>query len=101
MSLTETPPPERKQSLFNMTLAIITGQVGCITLAIILAALFLGLWIDSRLATKPTFTLILVIGSIPVSLLVMIFLVRKAVSKIKTGTVRKNEQEENTRGKDR
>lgn len=43
-------------------------QVGCMTVVIVLLALGAGLWLDSRLGTKPWFTLGLVLASIPVSL---------------------------------
>jgi hypothetical protein len=47
------------------------AQVGCGTVVIILAFLALGLWLDSQLATKPLFTLICLVGSIPFTGLVI------------------------------
>ncbi len=73
----------RKQAILNVTLAIAAGQVGCATLIIVLVAVLGGLWMDSQLGTRPTFTIILVLISIPVSLLVMLFLARAAVGRIK------------------
>lgn len=69
-----------------MTLAIIAGQVGCLTLIIILAAVIAGLWLDNTYGTKPTFTIGLLLASIPVSVVVMFFVVRAAVARIKTGS---------------
>jgi hypothetical protein len=45
----------RAQSAFNLTLAAVVGQVGCLTLVIILGAILGGIWLDSRFDTKPLF----------------------------------------------
>ncbi|OJX47362.1 MAG: hypothetical protein BGO78_18030 [Chloroflexi bacterium 44-23] len=74
---------ERKTRILNLTLASVAGQVGCVTLVIILAAVFGGLWLDNYYQTKPIFTIGLLIVSIPLSLAVMILVVRFAISKIK------------------
>ena len=74
---------DRMQYAFNMTLAAVAGQVGCLTLIIIFASLFSGLWLDSQFATRPLFTVLLLIGSIPVTLVTMFWVVRKATSHIK------------------
>ncbi len=47
------------------------AQVGCGTVVVILAALALGLWIDHHFGTRPWATLTLILGSIPLSLLVV------------------------------
>jgi len=75
--------PERKQSFINLTLAIVAGQVGFLTLVIVLGAVLGGLWLDSRLGTRPLATLFLVVLSIPVSVVIMVVVVRSAVSRIK------------------
>ncbi len=59
------------------------GQVGCVTLVIVILVILLGLWLDQRLGTRPVLTLILVFGSIPVTIFTMLFLVRKGVDRIK------------------
>jgi len=48
------------------------AQIGCLTVVIILGALALGLWLDSRFDTRPWFTLGLVLASIPVSLIALV-----------------------------
>jgi hypothetical protein len=75
-----------KQYWLNLTLAGIAGQVGCVTLVIILAAVLGGLWLDNHFQTRPVFTLVLIVASIPVSLLAMLYIVRLVTSKIKTGS---------------
>lgn len=76
--------PDRKQYWLNLTLAGAAGQVGCVTLIIVIAAVLGGLWIDSLLNTRPVFTLILLVASIPVSLGVMLYTVRLLTNKIKS-----------------
>jgi MFS family permease len=89
-------PPERPK-LLNVTLIVVVGLIGIVTLAIVLGAVFLGLWLDSRYGTRPWWTIGLVLGSIPVSLLVMLFIVRKATTKIKSvnpGTLKPEEEKD-------
>jgi MFS-type transporter involved in bile tolerance (Atg22 family) len=87
-----TQKPEQKQGrnqyLLNLTLAGAAGQVGCVTLVIILAAVLGGLWLDARFQTRPVFTLVLLIASIPISLAAMLYIVRLVTSKIKADPTR-------------
>ncbi|PKO12327.1 MAG: hypothetical protein CVU39_24585 [Chloroflexi bacterium HGW-Chloroflexi-10] len=91
----KSAPVDRKTKIFNLALASITAQVGCLTLLIILGAVFGGLWLDNVNGTKPAFTLGFLIASIPVSLAVMFFIVKFGISKIKTNqkNLEKEEQE--------
>lgn len=66
----------------NMALAASAGQAGCTTSVLIIGALLLGLWLDSLLGTRPAFTLVLVLSSIPVSLLLMVYTVLSATKRI-------------------
>ncbi len=59
-------------------LAEAAAQIGCLTVVVILLALGAGLWLDSRLGTKPWFTLGLVLASIPVSLYMVVRLALSA-----------------------
>jgi len=92
---------DKKQRVFNLALAALTGQVGCVTLVIVIAAVLAGIWLDSRFNTKPVLTLILTIASIPVSLVIMLVLAQGAVKKIKmAGSGNKIiDKEENSVGK--
>lgn len=103
MSQKPDPQSDRRQYWLNLTLVGVAGQVGCLTLIIIMVAVFGGLWLDARFDTRPVFTIGLVILSIPVSLAIMFFVVRLATSKIKAGPPPKGEgstHEEVTFGKD-
>ena len=83
MSEPEGQKTDRAQYAFNMTLAAVAGQVGCLTLVIIIVTLFGGLWLDTRLDTRPLFTIIFLVGSIPITIGLMFWIVRKATSKIR------------------
>ncbi len=76
--------PGRKQRVINLTLAGVAGQVGCLTLVIVLGAVFIGLWLDGIFQTRPWFTIGLLIASVPISIIMMVIVARMAVSKIKT-----------------
>ncbi len=82
----KTPEINPFSSLINNQVFTVTGQVGCVTLIIILAALFGGLWIDGQFNTKPLFTIILMVGSVPVSMLMLIRLVRRTTEDQKRET---------------
>jgi F0F1-type ATP synthase assembly protein I len=85
------------QYAFNLTLVAVAGQVGCLTLVIVLVALFGGLWLDNRFGTRPLITVILMVGSVPVTLATMFWVVRKATSRITSYSPEKEESlEEDT-----
>ncbi len=88
------PQKDRKQYWLNLTLAGAAGQVGCITLVIVLVAVLGGLWLDGQFHTRPVFTLALLVASIPVSLLAMLYIVRLVTSKIKAGPPAKGKTDE-------
>ena len=85
---------DRTQYAVNMTLAAVAGQVGCLTLVIIFLSLFGGLWLDNQFETRPLFTVLLLIGSIPVTLVAMFWVVRKTTSHIKPDAKSKSSQSE-------
>jgi F0F1-type ATP synthase assembly protein I len=74
---------QKGKSIVNSLLIVMIGQVGCLTLIIILAAVFGGLWLDRTFGTKPVFTLALLFAGIPVSVLVMLVVARRTLSRLK------------------
>ena len=64
-------------------LVVMIGQVGCITVAVILASVFGGLWLDDMFGTKPVFTLVLLFAGIPLSVFLMLFAARKTLARLK------------------
>lgn len=61
----------------NLALAGMVSQVGCVTVVIVVGALLGGLWVDSLFDTRPLFTVLFLLLSIPVS---VYSLVRVALS---------------------
>lgn len=57
-------------------------SAGCMTAIGTLLALFLGLWLDGQLGTRPMFTLGLVLASVPLSLIVMTWWVLREARRI-------------------
>jgi F0F1-type ATP synthase assembly protein I len=63
-----------RQQDFNQTaiLAGIVGQIGCITVLLIGLALGAGVLLDRFLETRPIFTILFIVGSVPVNLYVTV-----------------------------
>jgi F0F1-type ATP synthase assembly protein I len=78
----KNPVPQDRQRLVNLTVVALVGQVGCLTLIIVLAAVFGGMWIDSRMNSKPVGTIILVAVSVPLAIFVMLKVVRATLKKL-------------------
>lgn len=83
---------QKGRGILNTLLIVMIGQVGCLTLVIILASVFGGLWLDNTFGTKPIFTLVLLFAGIPVSVLVMLTVARRTLARLKD----KAENESNT-----
>ena len=75
-------PPDRTQADLTTALAGLLGQVGCLTVIVILAALGVGIWLDQRLGTRPAFTLGLVLGSIPLSIYLMVRVLQSGMTRM-------------------
>ena len=78
-----TQSEQKGRSILNTLLIVMIGQVGCLTLIIILASVFGGLWLDNTFGTKPVFTLVLLLAGIPISVLVMLLVARKTLARLK------------------
>ncbi len=74
---------QKGRSILNTLLIVMIGQVGCLTLVIILASVFGGLWLDKTFGTKPVFTLALLFAGIPISVLVMLVVSRRTLARLK------------------
>ncbi len=57
-------------------------SAGFLTAAFTIGGLFLGIWVDRMLGTRPAFTLTFVLGSIPVSLVVMVWFVLRNARRV-------------------
>jgi MFS family permease len=70
MSNKQTPSSQTR--LKNLSLAAIAGQAGCVTLLIVIAALFIGLWLDAQLGWRGPCTVGVLALSVPFSLYAMV-----------------------------
>ena len=73
----------KDRSVLSTLLIVMVGQVGCLTLVIILASVFGGLWLDKTFGTRPIFTLALLIAGIPLSVIVMLVAARGTLARLK------------------
>ena len=78
-----TQSEQKGRGILNALLIVMIGQVGCLTLVIILASVFGGLWLDEMFGTKPVFTLALLLAGIPVSVIVMLVVARRTLARLK------------------
>ena len=85
-----------------MKIVTMGGEIGCVTLLIVLAAVFGGLWLDRFLGTKPILTILFVIGAGPLALFSTFWLAMRAVKDIqpaeKVGTPDSIEKEDDIGG---
>lgn len=66
----------------NLGIAGILALTGCVSLIVILGALFIGIWVDSRLGTRGPGVVTLLILSVPVSIFLMLRLALALVKQI-------------------
>ena len=67
----------------NTLLIVLIAQMGCLTLVVITVTVLAGLWLDNTFHTKPVFTLALLLAGVPLSVLLMVYVGRKTVAKLK------------------
>ena len=79
--MAQSEPKGRR--ILSTLLIVMVGQVGCLTLIIILASVFGGLWLDNMFGTKPVLTLALLFAGIPVSLILMLVIARRTLARLK------------------
>jgi F0F1-type ATP synthase assembly protein I len=65
-----------------MPVIALGGQIGCVTLVVVLVAAFGGIWLDNLLGTKPLFTIVLVLGAAPLSLFLTYLMAVRAINKV-------------------
>lgn len=71
-----------QRHIVNTLLIVLVGQVGCLTLLVVLASVLAGLWLDARFHTKPVLTLAFLIVGIPVSVLLMLQVARRTLARL-------------------
>jgi F0F1-type ATP synthase assembly protein I len=96
MSQSNNKGQDEFRTAVTMTVAWVAG----LTLVTIFAALFAGIWLDKILNSKPLYTIILVLASIPVTLFLTFRVVKAATSRIQPGLKKDSTKEEPNLGKD-
>lgn len=81
MSQAEDPKGKVFPPILNIGIAL-ASQIGFVVVGIVLLAVFLGIWVDKSLSTKPIFTILFLVISGPVSLYLVMRLATSAVAKI-------------------
>jgi hypothetical protein len=66
----------------SMPVIALGGQIGCVTLVVVLVAAFGGIWLDRLLGTKPLLTILLVLGAAPLSLFITYLMAVRAINKV-------------------
>jgi F0F1-type ATP synthase assembly protein I len=72
----------RRQEALRTILIVLVGQVGCVTLLVIMVSVLAGLWLDAQLHTKPVITLALLLAGIPLSVLLMLQVARRTLARL-------------------
>jgi F0F1-type ATP synthase assembly protein I len=78
----QAPAKDRATQALKLALVGVVGQVGCLTLVIIAAALGAGLWLDNQFQTRPLFALVFILVSVPITLFLMFRVVLKFAPRI-------------------
>lgn len=66
----------------NLGFAALAAQAGCATLVIVVGALLIGLWLDGQSGQRGPFVILLLVLSVPVSLIVMLYIALGAIRRI-------------------
>ena len=79
--MTQTDLEQKRKNMVQTLLIVVVGQVGCITLAVVLASVMGGVWLDNYFGTKPAITFILSLAGIPLSVFLMFVASRRALAR--------------------
>ncbi len=93
-------PANKKQDEFKAAVTITVVWVAGLTLVVIFVALFAGILLDRLLNSKPLFTIILTIASIPVTIYATFRVVKAATNRIQPAAKKENLEEEPHCGED-
>ncbi len=81
----------------NALLASVVGQVGCLIVFIVFIALGVGIALDKFLGTTAIFTIVLMVGSVPVALY---FTVRMSLTAVQRAQIKLEETNEENETED-
>jgi F0F1-type ATP synthase assembly protein I len=86
----------REQEQINQTamLAGVVGQIGCLTIILIGIAFGAGLLLDRLLETRPIFTILFLVGSVPVNLYLTVRVALMAVARAQRTAAKEKKAED-------
>ena len=90
----------KQQDEFRTAVTMTVVWVAGLTLIVIFVALFAGILLDKLLVSKPLFTILLTIASIPVTIYLTFRVVKLATNRIQPTAKREKLKEEPKRGED-
>ena len=93
-------PGRQNQDEFRAAVTMTVVWVAGLTLIIIFVGLFAGILLDRLVNTKPLFTILLTVASIPVTIYATFRVVRAASSRIQPVVKKENSEEEPRGGED-
>jgi F0F1-type ATP synthase assembly protein I len=93
-------PDRKQQDEFRAAVTMTVVWVAGLTLIIIFVALFAGILLDRLLNSKPIFTIVLTIASIPLTIFATFRVVKAASSRIQPAKKIEDPEEEPHRGED-
>jgi len=77
---------DQKQYTFKYALTVVAGLVGFVTILIIVGSLLAGLWLDKQFDTSPLFLVLFLCASAPVTIIIMLWIVRSVTSRLHSTT---------------
>ena len=95
-------PPSKNVWLnpFGRKALAVGGEVGGLTLVIVIAAVFGGLALDNLFGTKPVIMILMVLASAPISLALTFWVARRAVKDWKPPSGKSTNPNSSTKGED-
>jgi F0F1-type ATP synthase assembly protein I len=87
---------EQQQIQQTAMLAGVVGQIGCLTLILIGVALGAGILLDRFLETSPIFTILFLVGSVPINLFLTVRVALSALARAQRGASKSKTAEDST-----
>jgi F0F1-type ATP synthase assembly protein I len=91
-------PENKQQDEYRAAITMTVVWVAGLTLVVIFMALLAGLFLDKILDSKPLFTILLMVGSIPLTIYLTLRVVRKATNRLQPAIKKENTEEVPHRG---
>ena len=92
MNRGKKPTQNQNSPILDVGIAL-ASQIGIVVIGVVLIAVGFGIWLDRTLNVKPIFTIILLLGSGPLSLYLVYRLATRAVAKMNISTSKQIEDD--------